>query len=273
MKIAKLKKLPYVLILLAGIGCFIYSPICNMIQKSYDISLIENYENNVEQMNVEQKSELIKAIENYNKNLKNNKVQNIDYDVLSISGFMGYIDIPNADIYLPIYNSTSDYVLENGIGHLEQTSLPYGGTDTHCVLTGHTGMAENRLFTDIDKLAIGDVFYIHILDEIHAYRVDEIKTVLPEEIRSFEISDGKDYVTLMTCTPYGINSHRLLVRGTRIPYSNKVVSEENNNEKTAEQKPTTISEYKKNVHKTYFCIIAIISVVLISLALVISIII
>lgn len=275
MKIAKLKKLPYVLILLAGIGCFIYSPICNMIQKSYNTSLIEEYESNIEQMSIEQKNNLIKAVEGYNENLKNNKTQDIDYDVLSISGFMGYIDIPKSDIYLPIYNSTSDYVLENGIGHLEQTSLPYGGESTHSVLTGHTGMAENRLFTDIDKLTIGDIFYIHILGEIHAYKVDEIKTVLPEEIKSFEISDGKDYVTLMTCTPYGINSHRLLVRGTRIPYSDESAnnsSVESNNEKIVAQKPTTVSEHKENAYKTYFCIIAIISVVLISLALVISII-
>ena len=270
-------KILYSSILLIGIGFLAYSPICNLIQKSYNTSLIENYENNVDKMNTEQKNELIKAVESYNENLKNNKVQTVDSDMLSISGFIGYIEIPKSDIYLPIYNSTSDYVLENGIGHLEQTSLPYGGKSTHSVLTGHTGMAENKLFTNIDKLVIGDIFYIHILGEIHAYRVDKIKTVLPEEIKEsdFKISNGKDYITLMTCTPYGINSHRLLIRGIRIPYSDEPAdnsSVESNNEKIVAQKPTTVSEHKENAYKTYFCIIAIISVVLISLALVISII-
>lgn len=272
MKIAKLKKLPYILILIAGIGCFVYSPICNMIQKGYNTSLIEEYESTVNKMSQEQKSELIKAVESYNENLKNHKLQTVDSEIFSISGFMGYIDIPKSNIYLPIYKSTSDYVLENGIGYLEQTSLPYGGKSTHSVLTGHTGMAENRLFTDIDKLEIGDIFYIHILGEVHVYRVDEIKTVLPEEIESFEISDGKDYVTLMTCTPYGINSHRLLVRGERISYSDESEnnsSAESNNEKIVAQNPTTVNEYKENAYKTYFCMISIISVILLSLALVI----
>lgn len=265
----KLKKILYILILLMGIGCLMYSPICNMIQKNYNTSLIEEYESTVEKMSQEQKSELIKAVENYNENLKNNKTQDIDYDILSISGFMGYIDIPKSDIYLPIYNSTSDYVLENGIGHLEQTSLPYGGESTHSVLTGHTGMAENRLFTDIDKLVARDIFYIHILGEVHAYRVDEIKTVLPEEIESFEISDGKDYVTLMTCTPYGINSHRLLVRGERIPYSEESCSSaKSNDEKISAQNPTKVREHKENAHKFYFAIIAAVSIILISLAVV-----
>lgn len=253
-------KILYSSILLIGIGFLAYSPICNLIQKSYNTSLIENYENNVDKMNTEQKNELIKAVESYNENLKNNKVQTVDSDMLSISGFIGYIDIPKSDIYLPIYNSTSDYVLENGIGHLEQTSLPYGGKSTHSVLTGHTGMAENKLFTNIDKLVIGDIFYIHILGEIHAYRVDKIKTVLPEEIKEsdFKISNGKDYITLMTCTPYGINSHRLLIRGIRIPYSDEPAdnsSVESNNEKIVAQKPTTVSEHKENAYKTYFVLL------------------
>ena len=240
-----------------------YSPLCNMIQKSYNTSLIENYENNIEQMNVEQKNELIKAVESYNENLKNNKVQTVDSDMLSISGFIGYIDIPKSDIYLPIYNSTSDYVLENGIGHLEQTSLPWGGKSTHSVLTGHTGMAENKLFTDIDKLIIGDTFYIHIFGEIHAYRIDKIKTVLPEEIKEsdFKISDGK------TCTPYGINSHRLLIRGTRISYSDKTDSS-SVEEKITEQKPTTVSEHKQSIYLLYFIANVVVLIILISLAIV-----
>lgn len=261
-------KILYSSILLIGIGFLAYSPICNLIQKSYNTSLIENYENNVDKMNTEQKNELIKAVESYNENLKNNKVQTVDSDMLSISGFIGYIDIPKSDIYLPIYNSTSDYVLENGIGHLEQTSLPYGGKSTHSVLTGHTGMAENKLFTDIDKLVIGDIFYVHILGEIHAYRVDKIKTVLPEEIKEsdFKISNGKDYITLMTCTPYGINSHRLLIRGTRIPYNeknNSYVKEEIN-----EQKPTTVSEHKQSSYQLCYIYIAVVLAILISLAIV-----
>lgn len=132
------------------------------------------------------------------------------------TGIMSYIEIPEIDCYLPIYHGTDEGVLQIAIGHLAGTSLPVGGESTHCVLSGHRGLPSARLFTDIDKLVVGDIFLIHKLDEILTYEVDQILIVLPDQIDSLQIEKGKDLCTLVTCTPYGINSHRLLVRGHRI---------------------------------------------------------
>lgn len=132
------------------------------------------------------------------------------------NGVMGYIEIPLINCSLPIYHGTSDSVLSSAIGHLEWTSLPVGGEGTHTVVSGHRGLPRAKLFTDLDKLAAGDVFTMRILDEIFTYEVDQILIVEPHEIDSLLIEDGKDYCTLVTCTPYGINTHRMLVRGHRI---------------------------------------------------------
>ncbi len=137
---------------------------------------------------------------------------------LSNNGVMASIEIPKINVKLPIYHGTSDFVLHKGVGHLQQTSLPVGGIGTHSVLTGHTGLSAARLFTDLDQLIEGDVFYIESLGETMAYKVDQIKIVLPNVTDDLRINPREDYVTLVTCTPYGVNSHRLLVRGTRIPY-------------------------------------------------------
>lgn len=134
------------------------------------------------------------------------------------SGMMGYIRIPKIHIELPIYHGTSETVLQAGVGHFWGTSLPVGGESTHTVLTGHRGLPTKTLFTNMDKLKEGDIFYIKVLDETLAYEIDQIKTVLPEETKGLSIEPGKDYATLVTCTPYAINTHRLLVRGHRIPY-------------------------------------------------------
>ena len=132
---------------------------------------------------------------------------------------LGYITIPKIDVNLPIYEGTSDDVLVKGVGHLEGSSYPLGGAGTHSVLTGHRGMAEAVLFTDLDKLGEGDRFYLHIMDEVLAYQVDQVKVVEPENTEDLEIIPGGDYCTLVTCTPYAINTHRMLVRGAvcRIP--------------------------------------------------------
>lgn len=137
-------------------------------------------------------------------------------DVLN-NGMMGYIEIPQIGVSLPVYHYTSEEVLAKGIGHLYGSSLPVGGESTHAVLTGHCGLMDARLFTDLDKLKEGDRFTVNVFDEKLNYEIDQIKTVLPNELDDLTISEGEDYVTLMTCTPYGINSHRLLVRGHRIP--------------------------------------------------------
>ena len=137
---------------------------------------------------------------------------------LTGNGIMGYVEIPSINVDLPIYHGTSDATLEVGIGHLLGSSLPVGGESTHTVLTAHSGMASQKMFSDLPQLEIGDVFYLEVLGEKLAYQVDQIKTVLPHDTSYLGITEGEDYCTLVTCTPYGVNTHRLLVRGIRIPY-------------------------------------------------------
>lgn len=137
---------------------------------------------------------------------------------LTGDGIMGYVEIPVIDVNLPIYHGTDSETLETGVGHLLGSSLPVGGDSTHAVLTAHSGMASQKLFSDLDKMKVGDIFYLHILDEVLAYQVDEINVVLPHDTKHLGITEGKDLCTLITCTPFAVNTHRLLVRGTRVPY-------------------------------------------------------
>ena len=137
---------------------------------------------------------------------------------LTVGGVMCYIDIPKIGVYLPVQHGTDADTLERAVGHVVGTSLPVGGSSTHAVLSAHSGIASSKLFSDIDQLAVGDMFYIHVLGEVLAYKVDAIHTVLPTDTSLLQIADGKDYVTLVTCTPFGVNTHRLLVRGQRVPY-------------------------------------------------------
>ena len=139
-------------------------------------------------------------------------------DVLNIDGVMGRITIPKIGVDLPIYHGTDAETLEKGVGHIESTSLPIGGEYRHAVLTGHRGLPSAELFTRLDELEPGDQFYLHVLDATLAYQVDQILTVEPQELETLVAEPGQDYVTLVTCTPYGINTHRMLVRGTRVPY-------------------------------------------------------
>lgn len=138
---------------------------------------------------------------------------------LTVGGAMAYVDIPKIGVYLPVQHGTGAETLEKSVGHVVGTSLPVGGSSTHAVLSAHSGMASSKLFSDIDQLAEGDTFYIHVLGDTLVYRVDAIHTVLPTDTNLLQIEDGKDYVTLVTCTPFGINTHRLLVRGHRVPYT------------------------------------------------------
>lgn len=138
---------------------------------------------------------------------------------LTVGGVMAYVDIPKINVYLPVQHGTDADTLEKSVGHVVGTSLPVGGESTHAVLSAHSGMASSKLFSDIDQLAVGDTFYIHVLGDTLAYRVDAINTVLPTDTHLLQIADGKDLVTLVTCTPFGVNTHRLLVRGHRIPYT------------------------------------------------------
>ena len=138
---------------------------------------------------------------------------------LTVGGIMCYVDIPKINVYLPVQHGTDAETLERAVGHVVGTSLPVGGESTHAVLSAHSGMASSKLFSDIDQLTAGDTFYFHVLGEVLAYKVDAINTVLPTDTSLLQIADGKDLVTLVTCTPFGINTHRLLVRGHRIPYT------------------------------------------------------
>lgn len=137
---------------------------------------------------------------------------------LTVGGAMAYVDIPKINVYLPVQHGTGAETLEKSVGHVVGTSLPVGGNSTHAVLSAHSGMASSKLFSDIDQLTEGDVFYIHVLGDTLAYEVDSIHTVLPTDTSLLQIEEGKDYVTLVTCTPFGVNTHRLLVRGHRVPY-------------------------------------------------------
>ena len=137
---------------------------------------------------------------------------------LTTGGVMAYVDIPKINVYLPVQHGTDTDTLERAVGHVAGTSLPVGGSSTHSVLSAHSGLASSKLFSDIDQLAAGDTFYIHVLGEVLAYQVDNIATVLPTDTSLLQIEEGKEFVTLVTCTPFGVNTHRLLVRGYRVPY-------------------------------------------------------
>ena len=152
---------------------------------------------------------------------------------LTVGGVMCYVDIPKINVCLPVQHGTDTDTLERAVGHVVGTSLPVGGSSTHAVLSAHSGMASSKLFSDIDQLAEGDTFYIHVLGEVLAYQVDNIATVLPTDTSLLQIEEGKDFVTLVTCTPFGVNTHRLLVRGHRVPYVPEQEAEAAEMQKTA----------------------------------------
>ena len=206
-----------------------YPVISNMVAQRHASTAIQNYNETVHSMDTEKLDAAKEAARRYNQQLGNALDRDAAgeaedtgtsyVDLIDVGESLGYITIPKIDVNLPIYEGTSDDVLLKGVGHLEGSSYPLGGESTHSVLTGHRGLAEAVLFTDLDKLQEGDKFYLHIMDEVLAYQVDQVKVVLPEETDDLTIVQGQDYCTLVTCTPYGINTHRMLVRGTRVPYN------------------------------------------------------
>lgn len=218
------------LIFLIGAAVFLYPLVSNWLAEIHQSGVIQEYEEELAAEDENFYAAEWKKAREYNDNLAGDPVRDPfvpgtgyalpgNYlDCLNIGGVMGYIEIPKINVRLPIYHGTSEEVLQEGVGHIESTALPIGGEFTHAVLTGHRGLPSAKLFTDLDQLGIGDRFYIYVLDEILAYEVDEINTVLPDELQELQAIEGRDLVTLITCTPYGVNTHRLLVRGTRIPY-------------------------------------------------------
>lgn len=206
-------------LIIVGIILLLYPKISNYINQKNQIEFIKQYKENVSNMENVTRDEEYKKAENYNKYLNETENKNNDYEnILNIAqdGIMAYIEIPRISVYLPIYHSTKDEILKKGIGHLENSSFPIGGDSTHAVLTGHSGLLKSEMFTRIQELENDDYFNIYILGEKLSYKVYQIKIVLPTEVEDIKIQDGKDLITLVTCTPYGINTHRLLVQATRI---------------------------------------------------------
>lgn len=215
-----------VVLFFAGLSLLLYPTVSNFLNTRNHSQTIASYAQNVNNLNEEKYAQIREDAINYNEALLSRANQYalsedllVRYDELldlSGTGVMGYVEIPCIDCTLPIYHGTDESVLQVAAGHLEWTSLPIGGESTHSVISGHRGLPSAELLTHIDRLEIGNVFYIHVLDEVLKYRVDDIAVVEPEDTSRLRIVDGQDYVTLVTCTPYGINSHRLLVRGTRV---------------------------------------------------------
>ncbi len=220
-----------ILIFFVGLSVLLYPTISDYVNQKHQSAAIATYDEKIANMSEADYSRYFEEAEAYNKNLaehpelfyepeaSGNYQETLD---VSGTGIMGYVSIEKLNVHLPIYHGTDPAVLEIACGHLEGSSLPVGGESTHAVLSAHRGLPSARLFTDIDKLEKGDIFQVTVLNRVLTYEVDQISIVLPTETGNLQIEKGKDYCTLMTCTPYGINSHRLLVRGRRIPTENIV---------------------------------------------------
>ena len=210
-----------------ALGLLLYPLVGELLSEKYHSDVETSYTVAIEDTDNAELTAQREAAEQYNAMLANTTISEggasappLAYtEQLTVGGAMCYVDIPKINVYLPVQHGTGADTLEKSVGHVVGTSLPVGGENTHAVLSAHSGMASSKLFSDIDQLEKGDVFYIHVLGEVLAYEVDAINTVLPTDTSLLQIEDGKDYVTLVTCTPFGINTHRLLVRGHRVPYT------------------------------------------------------
>ena len=215
-----------IIVCLIGLSLLLYPTVSNYINRKNSTKAISTYVETLDGFSSEQISKAWADARAYNEDLAKEGVSFSLPDSLRIryqenlnidgTGLMGYIEIPKLDVSVPIYHGTTETVLQRAIGHINWSSLPTGGASTHCVISGHRGLPSAKLFTDIDQLREGDTFELMVLDQKLTYEVDQIRTVLPSEVSDLMIINGKDYCTLVTCTPYGINTHRLLVRGHRI---------------------------------------------------------
>lgn len=240
----KSSKIVIILIFLTGLSLLLYPLVANQWNNHRQKQLISNYESVVADKeaagNIDYAAEMKKA-EAYNDALlpsilpdsfavaeAQTEADSSYENSLNIAGdgMMGIVEIPKIDIKLPIYHGTSDEVLQKAAGHLEGSSLPIGGENTHAVISAHRGLPSASLFTDLDQLEIGDHFLIHVLDETLCYEVDQILVVDPEDTSALAVEDGEDLMTLLTCTPYGVNTQRLMVRGHRVPYEEQTVADE-----------------------------------------------
>ena len=208
-------------------GLLLYPLIGKLVNEKYHSDVETTYTAAIEDTDATELTAQREAAEQYNAMLSGATITEggasappLPYaEQLTVGGVICYIDIPKINVYLPVQHGTDADTLEKSVGHVVGTSLPVGGSSTHAVLSAHSGMASSKLFSDIDQLAVGDTFYIHVLGEVLAYKADTINTVLPTDTSLLQIEDGKDLVTLVTCTPFAINTHRLLVRGHCVPYT------------------------------------------------------
>lgn len=228
------RNLIIVAIFLVGLSVFAYPLISNVISTGTHATVISKYEEDLKKMSKKEIEQMKEDARQHNEKEINPNMIFTDpfaeggedesntssgyYNLLNVGETMGSLEIPKINVDLPIYHGASDDVLRDGIGHLGNSSLPVGGADTHAILTAHRGLPSSKLFRELDQIKIGDKFFVHTLDETLAYQVDDIKIVLPNETGELVIEDGRDLVTLVTCDPYMINTHRMLVRGERIPY-------------------------------------------------------
>ncbi len=214
------------LVFLAGLSFLLYPVVSNYINTRMQSGVVSGYQEYVQTTNTEEHLRMISQAKQYNEDLFSlprggamTEEQKAVYNSLlnlSGNGMMGYLEIPCIDVTLPIYHGTEEEVLQQAIGHIDWSSLPVGGESSHCVISGHRGLPTADLLTHIDRMRLGDRFYLNVLGQTLEYQVDAINVVLPSDTSLLNIEEGRDYVTLLTCTPYGINSHRLLVRGSRI---------------------------------------------------------
>lgn len=214
-----------ILVLVTGLSLLLYPTFSNYWNTMHQSKAIEKYDTIMANMSDEDYSHLFEAAMEYNNALRQIPFPMMYYDeipgyqdLLNVTGtgIIGYINIEKIGVQLPIYHGTDEAVLQIAVGHVEGSSLPTGGENTHCVLSAHRGLPSARLFTDLDKLEVGDTFTLSVIDILMTYQVDQILIVEPNDVESLYVVEGEDYCTLVTCTPYGINSHRLLVRGTRV---------------------------------------------------------
>lgn len=219
-----------------GLAIIFYPKISYDYAKKRQIEVIRDYKEKVDDIEDEKiKLEYEKAYQ-YNQEISGDWVENLNQEntgnkyeeILNVTndGIMSYIEIPKIQVYLPVYHGTTEEKMKKGVGHLPKSSLPVGGNMTHCVLTGHTGLLRAEIFTRIDELEVGDFFYLNTLGKILSYQINQIKVVLPTEVEDLQTVEGKDFVTLVTCTPYGVNTHRLLVRGERVEEKKEGENEE-----------------------------------------------
>ncbi|TKI42218.1 class C sortase [Bacillus mycoides] len=256
-------------IFLLGLGIFLYPTVSNWLATRAHYSQVSSYDEKVKSLQKKELERREKEANEYNKLIQHSnksfsdpfadkeKNEGKSYaDALNIGDVMGYVEIPKIHVKLPIYPGTSEEVLSRGVGHLDKSSLPVGGEGTHTVLTGHRGLPSALLFTDLDKMKESDVFYIHSLNKILAYQVDQIKVVLPSETEDLLIVNDQEYATLLTCTPYGVNTHRLLVRGHKIPYEPK------EKEKSINSEPSMLEDWRV-IASIFAILVAVVLLILI----------